>query len=522
MFLLLPSAVALAAIALYYFIYARKKNGLPLPPGPKPLPLIGNLFDLPLTGTAEYKHWTKHKDMYGPISYLNVLGTPMIILNDREAVHDLLDKRSIKSSSRPWAPFAELCGLGVLLPLIRYGDRFRYYRKLVHQQMGTRLTCLKFRETQHLESLRFLIRAIEQPQDIPKHIRTESGAIILRIIYGYNIEPHKVDPLVHLIEGMMINFSNAFIPLSWAVDILPSLNKLPEWFPGTSFKKTAKEWRKTTDKCLNIPYNFVLNEMSRGTNRPSYVSSLLSKTYKSQDGKPTQFDIDAIKATATIMYGGGADTTVSTISSFILAMIAFPEVQKKAQAEIDAVTGGKRLPVFDDKEHMPYINALIKEAHRWIPVVPITTPHVTEEEMEYKGYRIPKGTYLVASTWWLLHDPEVYPNPLEFEPERYTVRNEPDPGYYAFGYGRRICPGRYMAEDSIFMNVTRILAVFDIRKGLNDDGEEIDVVIDGTPGLISHPVDYAYRIIPRSLKHVEMVRAVERENPWEESDAHLL
>lgn len=354
---------------------------------------------------------------------------------------------------------------------------------------------------------------------------SEAAAIILRIIYGYSIEPRKVDPLVSLIETMMIHFSDAFVPLSWAVDIFPSLNNLPDWFPGTSFKKTAREWRRVTDQSLDVPYDFVMKQMSTGTNRPSYVSNLMSKSFKNDQGtgKPTKEDIDAVKATATIMYGGGADTTVSTISSFILAMIKFPEVQKKAQAEIDRVTGGERLPNFDDEKDMPYIRALCKEALRWMPVVPTTTTHMTEEELEYGGYRIPKGTYLIPSTWALLHDPEVYPDPSAFEPERYIEpRNEPDPAEYAFGYGRRICPGRYLAEDSIFMTCVRFLAVFNMRKAVGEDGKEIDVVVDGTPGLISHPADYAYSITPRSDKHVELVRAAERAHPWEESDAPSL
>jgi hypothetical protein len=172
--LLLVPAVALAALILYYvLIPSKKRSGLPLPPGPKPLPLVGNIFDLPPAGTAEYKHWARHNELYGPISHLNVLGTPLIVLNDRDAMHDLLEKKSTKTSSRPWSPFAsELCGFGVMLPVIPYGDKFRYFRKLVHQQMGTKLICSEFRDTQDLESLRFLIRTIERPEDFQKHIKT--------------------------------------------------------------------------------------------------------------------------------------------------------------------------------------------------------------------------------------------------------------------------------------------------------------------------------------------------------------
>ncbi|KAF5025066.1 hypothetical protein F66182_2835 [Fusarium sp. NRRL 66182] len=323
---------------------------------------------------------------------------------------------------------------------------------------------------------------------------------------------------------MMINFSYAFVPLSWAVDIVPSLIHLPHWFPGASFKKTAKEWRKTTDQALNVPYNFVMNQMSSGVNRPSYVASHIEQSSKNNDGsKPSQEDIDAVKASAAILYGGGADTTVSSIMSFILAMIVSPEVQKKAQAEIDRVVGSDRLPGFEDQECLPYVNALAKEAHRWMPVVPITTTHVTQEELIYAGYRIPKGSYLIPNTWWLLHDPEVYENPSLFDPERFIEpRNEPDPTDYAFGYARRVCPGRYLAEDSIFITLARLLAVFTMDKAVDENGNEIEVEIDAMPGLISHPVDFAYSIKPRSCKHVEMVREAEKEHPWEESDAGQL
>jgi len=101
------------------------------------------------------------------------MGQPMIILNSPDAMHELLEKRSTKTSSRPSAKFGgELCGFSVMLPLIPYGDKFRYYRKLVHQQMGTKLICSEFRDTQDLESLRFLIRTIERPEDFQKHIKT--------------------------------------------------------------------------------------------------------------------------------------------------------------------------------------------------------------------------------------------------------------------------------------------------------------------------------------------------------------
>ncbi|KAF4454285.1 hypothetical protein F53441_3159, partial [Fusarium austroafricanum] len=91
--LLLLPAVVLAAFIVYYVLFPKKKTGgLDLPPGPKPLPLVGNIFDLPPAGKAEYKPWAKFKDLYRPISFNNVFGTPLIVLNDRFAIHELLEK----------------------------------------------------------------------------------------------------------------------------------------------------------------------------------------------------------------------------------------------------------------------------------------------------------------------------------------------------------------------------------------------------------------------------------------------
>lgn len=343
------------------------------------------------------------------------------------------------------------------------------------------------------------------------------------ITYGYSMGPSTADPLVALIEKMMDNLSLAQVPLSFIVDILPLLRHLPEGFPGTRFKKLARDLYQTTRGVLDAPYYFVQEQMARGTNRPSYVSSLIHKlSHDSGDKRLSKQDEDTIKETAGIVYGGGADTTVSTLSSFVLAMLLFPEVQKKAQKEIDDVIGPTRLPGFEDHERLPYVNALIKESMRWFPVLPMNTAHATDEEIVYEGYRIPKGSYLLTSNWWLLHDPEVYPDPSAFDPERYIEpRSERDPLDHAFGYGRRICPGRHFAMNSLFITISRFLATFNIIKKVSD-GIELEVKVEATPGIINHPTPYPYTIKVRSEKYADLIRSVEQDHPWERSDGGLL
>lgn len=123
-------------------------------------------------------------------------------------------------------------------------------------------------------------------------------------------------------------------------------------------------------------------------------------------------------------------------------MVLYPDVQHKAQAEIDAVVGPHRLPNFSDRQSLPYITAVMKEVTRWHSAAPLGLPHFINVDDEYNGYHIPKGSIVLGNTWGILHDPRTYAEPMEFKPERYFVDGKldyssNDPGRFSFGYGRR-------------------------------------------------------------------------------------
>jgi cytochrome P450 len=143
--------------------------------------------------------------------------------------------------------------------------------------------------------------------------------------------------------------------------------------------------------------------------------------------------------------------------TFFLAMTVFPEVQKKAQEELDCVIGESRLPVSRDREGLPYIYALMKETHRWHLVLPMCLPHCSTEEDNCRGYRIPKGFILLPNNWHFTHDPEVYADLMVFRPERFleapTYKSKPDLRIFVFRYGRRICPGQCVADNALFITV---------------------------------------------------------------------
>lgn len=115
---------------------------------------------------------------------------------------------------------------------------------------------------------------------------------------------------------------------------------------------------------------------------------------------------------------------------------------------------------------------------------------------------------------------------MEFRPERYfdtaTHKAEPDPRHCTFGYGRRVCPGRFVADNALFITMAQTLAVFDIAKTVDENGKAVGPEVRFQPGLIAHPVPYKASVKPRSDKHAELVRGMEKEYPWEESDAKAL
>ncbi|KAJ6089845.1 hypothetical protein N7467_005061 [Penicillium canescens] len=516
---LLLAVVAFCAITT---LRGRQKQTLPLPPGPRRKFIIGNLSDLPSPGQQDWHHWTEHKERYGPISSLTILGRHIIILNDARLATQLLEKRSSIHSSRPQQTFPEMSGWDKILGASRNPEHIRKTRKHLHQEIGSNKNVSRFEDIQTTEVGRFLLRVFDQPEKLQQHIRKEAGAIVLKIAYGYTIEPHGSDPLVDLADKGMEDFSFALLPATWAVEFLPILRYLPSWFPGANFAKIAKGYKVRAAAFSDIPYAFVKDQIEQGTFVPSFLSNLL------QDNpvEPGTEDEDIIKWSAGSLYAGGADTTVSSIASFFLAMALFPDVQRKAQQEIDTVVGSGRLPQFRDREDLVYINALVKEVLRWHPVVPINLAHSPTQDDTCEGYRIPKGSSVIANIWAFTHDPLVYNDPMAFKPERFLDSPdgsppERDPHMLVFGYGRRACPGRTLADANVFLTIAQSLAVFDISKPIRN-GKVEEILVNYLPGVISHPAPFQLSIQPRSTAHRELIQSLGNLYPWSESDAQNL
>ncbi|RDB15646.1 hypothetical protein Hypma_004027 [Hypsizygus marmoreus] len=454
----------------------------------------------------EWLTFAQWGEQYGDICSVTVLGQTLIILNSSKIAVEMLEKKSPIYSDRPILEMGgNLVGWKNTLVLLQYGDRFRRFRRLFHSVIGTRSTLKQFLPVEEIETHKFLKRVLAKPEDVAGHVRHTAGAIILRISHGYEVKENN-DPFVQLAEEATEQFALATAPGGYLVDVLPVLRYLPSWFPGAGFKRTAKAWAAKLVEMVEQPHSFVKREMAAGTAAVSCSFNMMDRKNVTAE---EEFDI---KWSTASLYSGGADTTVSAIYSFFLAMALHPEVLKKAQAEIDAVVGNDRFPTFEDRPRLPYLDALSKEVLRWNVVAPTGVPHRVTKDDIHEGYFIPKGALVIPNVWKMLHDPRVYENPDTFNPDRFIPTQskaaELDPRTVCFGFGRRICPGLHLADASVFISCAMSSAVFDISKCI-ENGVAIEPVHENTTGTISHPKPFKCSIKPRSQKAVSLIQSEE-------------
>ncbi|KAF7369888.1 Cytochrome p450 [Mycena sanguinolenta] len=499
LFSLLQCFVLLILSLLYLAIHSyTNRHRKPLPPGPKGLPLIGNLFDVPKS--QEWLTYMEISRKYdSDIISLNLAGDTVIVLNSLRAVDDLLETKS--------GIYSDRVGFHWNLAFMRYGRRWKEHRKVFLQQFQPSQVLLH--RPVELQAARLLLqRLLESPDKYERHLRHMAGMIILSTTYGINVEPED-DPYIAMSETAMQAMAGTGNRGAFLVDSLPFLKYVPEFLPGAGFKKQAREWFKVVDAMPNVPYDFVEKARADGTARSSIASRVLDEIEEgsSDDREEQKLVLRNILSTCY----AGADTTVSSVGTFMLAMTIYPEIQKKAQAAVDDVVGRDRLPDFQDD--IPYVDAIVREVLRWRPVVPLSIPHAVTEDDSYKGYHIPAGAIVVGNAWAILHDETTYgPRTDQFIPERWLTEEDA----YARSEHILFCErgltpsastqGRDMAEWSIWISVASILAVYNISKRIDEEGIPIEPSGEYTSGLLCYPIPHECDILPRSEEARVMIQ----------------
>ncbi|KAH9067504.1 cytochrome P450 [Lactarius vividus] len=498
---LLPVAALLAAF-LYTIRHVRSNyRGLPYPPGPKRIPIIGNLLNMPSREEwVTYKMWS---DQYGSdVVHVDVLGTHMVIVNSAKAANELFDKRSSIYSDRPsLVALNTILGMDWVTGFIPYGARWRSLRRGLHGHFHP-AAAKAYRPLEQHAVHRLLRNLLQEPESFSQHLRHMAGQVILAIAYGIDVRPQG-DPYVALAEKALHAVSLASSMGGGLFDLVPWLIHMPHWFPGASFKREGQNWKPYVTAMIDEPYAFVQAALVDGTANSSVAATLATQL----NDKSTTEDIRLAKILPGNMYLGGADTTVAALQTFFLAMTLYPEVQRAAHAEIDAVLGDSRLPDFSDEDKLPYVSAVLKEVLRWHPVAPLGIPHRVTKGDVYEGYFIPAGSIVIGNAWAIMHDTTIFPEHSRFQPERWLAPGAPAFPDAAFGFGRRECPGRFMARESVWAAIVGVLAAFEISPVEDDPPKELFA-----SGIVAYPEPFKCLVHPRSEAFAALVRATGNES----------
>ncbi|KAG2747298.1 cytochrome P450 [Suillus brevipes Sb2] len=453
----------------------RRAYPLPLPPGPRSLPVLGNALQLDTKRPwLTYTAWGK---THGKLIYSRLFGINLIVINSETIARELLDKRSVDYSSRPVIRTNELTGLDFNTSLLPYGETLRQHRKIYHQVLKAEAS-VSYRDMYSRYANELVLSLMNDPINLKKQTEAYTGPLIMAVTYGH-LENEasflsRAHELLYIAKHIVSTEKAAMFTA------FPFLEKLPFWCLGGVYTQIGRA-RELCQQLLNEPFNEVKAQMENGTASHSLVADFLGQAHD-------DVDENTMKAVALTGYMSGIDTTASVLQTFLLAMMLYPDIQARARAEIDRIVRHDQMPCLDDRTSLPYLEAILHEVLRWYPAAPLGAPHVASNDDVYSGYFIPKGAVVMVNQWALSRDEDVFPDASRFDPSRHLTVDgklkDPLINHFAFGYGRRICPGRWFAENSLWTAAASILAVLRIDHAKDSNGHRIEVKPQFCSGLV--------------------------------------
>ncbi|XP_076786314.1 cytochrome P450 2B9-like isoform X2 [Arvicanthis niloticus] len=407
-----PSVLLLLAVLLSFFLLLvrghAKVHGH-LPPGPRPLPLLGNLLQMDRGGLL--KCFIQLQKKYGDVFTVHLGPKPVVVLCGTQTIREALVDHAEAFSGR-----------GTIAALQR-----------TMQEYGA-------------------------PLDPTFLFQCTTANIICSIVFGERFD-YTDHQFLHLLELLHQNLT---LLSSISNQIFELFSGFLKYFPGTH-RQISKNVLEILDF---IGHNV---EKHRATLDPStprdFIDTFLLRMEMEKSNCHTEFHHQNLMMSVLNLFFAGSETTSNTLCYGFLVMLKYPHVIEKVQKEIDQVIGSHRLPTLDDRAKMPYTDAVIHEIQRFCDIAPIGVPHRVTKDTMFRGYLLPKNTevYPILST--ALHDPRYFEQPDTFNPEHFLDANgalKKSEAFLSFSTGKRICLGEGIARNELFLFFTAILQNFSV------------------------------------------------------------
>ncbi|KAF5755343.1 putative cytochrome P450 [Helianthus annuus] len=460
--------ITLLSVLLLVWMLTSKVSGPPLPPGPRPLPLVGNLLSLE---PELHTYFAAVAKTYGPISRLWLGKKLGILITSPELAREVLKLNDTIFANRdvPVAGMEASYG-GNDVVWTPYGDQWRMLRKIcVREMLGNQVldSVYSLRRKEVRNTVKYLYNNVGSPVNIGEQMFLTMLNVVTGMMWGSTVKSEDRER-VGAEFRQLIGEMTGYFAMPNLSDFYPGLAR----FDLQGVKKNMKVLAKRFDGIFETMIE-QRRKMSGDENK-DFLQFLLQLKDRGDSNPP--FTIAHLKALLMDMVAGGTDTTSNTIEFALAEMMSHPEILEKAQQELERVVGKDNVVEESHVNNLPYLYAIMKETLRLHAILPLLVPHCPSESCVIGGYTVPKGARVFVNVWAIQRDPTIWENPLEFQPERFLDGKWDHTGndfrYIPFGSGRRICAGTAMAERMVMFLLGSVIHSFDWKLG---EGEKLDL-----------------------------------------------